>query len=133
MEDIDFPTEVYDFPEEDLTHDIQIPRRCREEIERLTPIILSAKESYGKKFPESNKTLPPFVFKIAPDEKRGHDEVKRVVSSKLRPRFPGLEFHYVVHYADTDEWRSVPEGGFASFEYRIHFGKGKIQSRDASP
>ena len=55
------------------------------------------------------------------------------VSSKLRPRFPGLEFHYVVHYADTDDWRSVPEEGFASFEYRIHFGKGKIRSRDASP
>ena len=73
------------------------------------------------------------IFEIEPSEERGHEEVKTILSAELKKRFPGLEYHLVIHYADVDEWRRVSKNGTAAFEYRIVFGQvGKEERKETN-
>ena len=108
----DFPDDIVDYVSE--TANKYLDKRISKEIERLSELLRDAVKRYIN---------IPYVFEISPSENPGTREIKKILSKKLKARYPGLEYHRVVLYADVDEWVPVPDEGIAAFEYRIHFGR----------
>lgn len=128
-----FPSEIQDCVITYAQPDLKIEERCRKERARLTDLISKKlQEVSSQTYDIKDQHIPVVLqFEIEPSEERGHEEVKTILSAELKKRFPGLEYHRVLHYADVNEWSPVPDNGIAAFEYRIGFGQvGKKEKRE---
>jgi hypothetical protein len=100
---------------------LDLTERVNTEIKRLSKLFVEHLEQ-AKNKPASQQYW--LIFEIAPDEQRGHGDIKQIVSEKLAKQFPGMiEYHVVVRHADIDKWCKLEKKGAQSFEYRIRFDR----------